>query len=57
MEQVQVHVVQPELAQARVEGAEATLVAVVADPQLGLDEQLCAGDPAIPDAFPHLPLG
>ena len=56
MEQVQVHVVHAEPAETCVEGAEASLMAEVADPQLGGDEHFGPGDPAPRESFGHLAL-
>ena len=56
MQQVQVQVVQPEPAQARIKRAEGRLVTVMADPQLGGDEKIGAIDPAAHDALADLPL-
>ena len=50
VQQVQVDVVEAELAEAHVVGAERRVIAVVADPQLGLHEQPAALDAAIADA-------
>ncbi len=56
VEEVEVHVVEPELLTALLEGAQCLLVAVIADPQLGRDEQLIPVDAAAADALADLPL-
>jgi hypothetical protein len=45
VEQVEVHCVEPELAGAHVECMQCPVIAVVTDPDLGLDEQLRPIDP------------
>ena len=56
MQEVEVDIGHVEPVEARVEGAQCTLVAVVADPQLGLHPELGALDPAAADPFPDLAL-
>ena len=52
----QVDLVDPELAGALVEGVQGGVVPVVADPDLGLDEDLAAVEPGSSEPFAHLPL-
>ena len=56
VEQVEVHRVQPELAGAHVEGMEGSVVAVIGDPYLRLDEQLGPIDAACGDRGANLGL-
>ena len=56
VEQIEVDGVDAQLAAADVEGAQGALAAVVADPQLGLEEELRAVDAAAGNPFPDLPL-
>lgn len=56
MEDEQVDLVDPELGGALVEGVEGFVVAVVADPHLGLDEDVGPVDVGSPDGFADLAL-
>src|SRR5262249_46514744 len=56
MDEVQIHIVEPEAAKARIEGPERTLVAVFAQPEFGRDEHFGAIDSAAHEPFAHLSL-
>ena len=56
MQDQQVDLVDAELAGALVEAVQRLVVAVVADPDLGLNEDLVAGEPGAVDGFADLAL-
>ena len=56
VDQVQVQVVRPQVLQGLVKGAHGLVVSRVLDPDLGGEEQLLPGDPALPDGLADRPL-
>ena len=54
VEQVEVHIVHPQLLQRGVQALLCRLIAVVLEPQLAGDENLLPGDAAVPDRPAHI---